>query len=406
MDKTRFIQYVPGSSRAPRPKAPRLHHKKSKAGCQQCRARRVKCDEIHPVCGSCDRHNVACVYEDVFKLITIPPPSHAGHNGNDSSKAGKTKNHDRGGSNSGSNTPDPDPGGKHLLELRLLHHYSIVTSQTLPTSPEPKLADIWKTYVPRLAFQHRALLDSIYSIAALQLSLTQPGNRELMAAHGQYMDQAIQKHREDIAQINNQMADAVWFTSSLLRVAAFASLQERPIEPYTPPMQWFRIAVRATHIFEVVYELVRHDPSSEALKVMKEGYFTLNQHLMFRDESKNEYSHLLDRSDNARYRDEPWDEDIQRTYESVVKYLGGLSSAIKSKRPAAEIGLQCIAFGSRIPERFIELVEDRQPRALVILAHLFSSMTGFEHIWYIGKLGQRELRGLRTVIPDDWNDML
>lgn len=227
-----------------------------------------------------------------------------------------------------------------------------------------------------------------------------------MTAYSQYMDQAIQRHREDIAQINNQIADAVWFTSSLLRVTAFASLQERPIEPYTPPMQWLRIAVRATHIFQVVYELVRHDPSSEALKVMEEGYFTLNQHSMFREESKDEYRHLLARSGNTRYKNEPWDEDIQKTYECVVSYLGGLRSAINAKRSAGEIGLQCIAFGSRVPERFIELVDHRQSRSLVILAHLFSMMTDLEHVWYIGKLGQRELRGLRTIIPDDWKDML
>lgn len=336
-------------------------------------------------------------------MVTIPQLSDASHNGMDSSKHPihvKKKSVDR----EDSNTPTPE--SKHLLELRLLHHYSIVTSQTLPTSSEPRLAEIWKTYVPRLAFQHRALLDSIYSIAALQLSLAEPGNRELMTAHGQYMNRAIQSHREDISHMNNEMADTVWFTSSLLRVIAFASLQERTVEPYTPPMQWLKIAVRAMHIFKTVYDIVRHDPSSEAMRVMAEGYFILNRHPMSHDDSRQDFSHLLDRTHSPRYKNEPWDEDIYNIYESVVKYLSCLKSAIQSKRPPEEIGLRCIAFGSRIPEGFIPLVEEQQPRALVILAHLFLMMTGFENIWFIGKLGQRELRGLRTIIPDDWKDML
>jgi hypothetical protein len=37
-----FVGWVPGSENAPRKTAPRLHHKKSRTGCQQCRARRVK----------------------------------------------------------------------------------------------------------------------------------------------------------------------------------------------------------------------------------------------------------------------------------------------------------------------------------------------------------------------------
>lgn len=39
---TMFVGWVPGSPNEPRKTAPRLHHKKSRTGCQQCRARRVK----------------------------------------------------------------------------------------------------------------------------------------------------------------------------------------------------------------------------------------------------------------------------------------------------------------------------------------------------------------------------
>lgn len=39
---TMFVGWVPGTQNEPRKTAPRLHHKKSRTGCQQCRARRVK----------------------------------------------------------------------------------------------------------------------------------------------------------------------------------------------------------------------------------------------------------------------------------------------------------------------------------------------------------------------------
>jgi hypothetical protein len=41
-----FVGWEPGVEEIPRKHAPRLHHKKSRAGCQQCRARRVKVRRI------------------------------------------------------------------------------------------------------------------------------------------------------------------------------------------------------------------------------------------------------------------------------------------------------------------------------------------------------------------------
>src|SRR5271154_5678303 len=41
---------------------PRLAHKKSRRGCQRCKARKVKCDELQPNCSACQRHGVPCTY--------------------------------------------------------------------------------------------------------------------------------------------------------------------------------------------------------------------------------------------------------------------------------------------------------------------------------------------------------
>ncbi|CZT46691.1 uncharacterized protein RSE6_07163 [Rhynchosporium secalis] len=52
----RFVGWTPGPEKEVLNTAPRLHQKKSRTGCQQYRARRVKCNKIHPMCGSCVRH--------------------------------------------------------------------------------------------------------------------------------------------------------------------------------------------------------------------------------------------------------------------------------------------------------------------------------------------------------------
>ncbi|KAL3420230.1 hypothetical protein PVAG01_08729 [Phlyctema vagabunda] len=41
---------------------PRRKHKKSRAGCQTCKRRHVKCDEFYPVCRTCSRLGLPCEY--------------------------------------------------------------------------------------------------------------------------------------------------------------------------------------------------------------------------------------------------------------------------------------------------------------------------------------------------------
>lgn len=41
---------------------PRKGHTKSRAGCPNCKRRKVKCDEVAPVCGPCNRLGLGCEY--------------------------------------------------------------------------------------------------------------------------------------------------------------------------------------------------------------------------------------------------------------------------------------------------------------------------------------------------------
>ena len=56
----------------------RKWHSKVRSGCNACKARRIKCDEVHPICAQCERAGKDCVYnapppkQDIFELVTGP----------------------------------------------------------------------------------------------------------------------------------------------------------------------------------------------------------------------------------------------------------------------------------------------------------------------------------------------
>jgi transcription factor-like protein/Zn(2)-Cys(6) binuclear cluster domain-containing protein len=120
----------------------RKAHEKNRHGCQQCKARRVKCDLQFPVCGNCERRSEPCSRDQVqiparpltsvVSPMTIPPVT-----------------------------------SLPFLELELMHHFSTVVYQTL--SEETVAQDLWQHEVPKEALQHAHLMHAILALSALHL---------------------------------------------------------------------------------------------------------------------------------------------------------------------------------------------------------------------------------------------
>ena len=54
-----------------------------------------------------------------------------------------------------------------------------------------------------------------------------------------------------------------------------------------------------------------------------------------------------------------------------------------------------------VQKQFIDLVDARQPRALVMLAPYFKLLGRFNMMWWISDTGQTEIRGIHSALSDD-----
>ncbi|KAI3585257.1 hypothetical protein IWW34DRAFT_897075 [Fusarium oxysporum f. sp. albedinis] len=61
--------------------------------------------------------------------------------------------------------------------------------------------------------------------------------------------------------IQNQTVDCVCLASGMLRIHGFAHLQARPLEPYTPPLNWLRISNSSRDLFLRALDLVQDKPN-------------------------------------------------------------------------------------------------------------------------------------------------
>lgn len=231
----------------------RKQHERSKAGCDSCKKRKVKCDEKVPICSACERREEHCVRgqsqstkvqerrhntatspstlsdnEDVkssrtpyflFEQTTAVPAEDLANEQQDF----PNRVHDRLVSNLAS--PLAIGTSINFLQLRLFHHFENVTSHTLVFG-----SDTWKKVLP-LALEHEHLMHAILMIAASHLSHLEPTNKQYKAAELEHLSSATEGIRTALSDIDYNTADAVFAGIVLLYNQAWTSCENTSSEP-------------------------------------------------------------------------------------------------------------------------------------------------------------------------------
>lgn len=383
-----------------------------------------QCDEVHPLCGSCQRHKVSCNYARLG-------PSRSSESSASTSRA-KTAN-----DATVSTKENPDAEKRRMLELKLLYLYMTNTGWTVsipssgPTSERSR--EIWVSEMPGLALKHDSLLYSIYCITAMHLSKMEPLNVEALEASNTYFGHAIRIHRHEVSQLNKANADAALLTASVIRLCALVLLQDREPIPYMPPTEWLLITKEAGFVFVEAYPYVKDDPLALSREILDnnkeltengavfagkrpwdletafgavvaskkpwevEGSFTVKD--------PNCLAHLLERTQDHE-RGEPWNADIEEVYKKVISFIGTTKSAVDAKKNSGDVLRLLILFPILTPKLYIDLVSEKQPRALVLLAHYFALLVAYREVWWVGDIGRREINGIQSALPVGWHQYM
>ena len=294
---------------------------------------------------------------------------------------------------------------RRLIELRLMHQYSTRTAGSLLASPNAEFEYVWSTSCPRLAFEHEAVLYALLALTALHIAKADPiwPYSDAIEAHRKYLDLALPSHSKDMTHLTRENADSACIAASLLRICAFAYLSERPRDPYTLPLQWLRMTNGSGMVFHATWDWIQTDgaPLTQQLLDREPQLNPFNESL-FLDSNRRGFEHLVERQNSM----EPWSSDIEHAYRVAVSFIGSILIAINVGEGRGLICRRIMAFPLLVHPGFITLVEEGQPRALVILAHYFAVLARFEDIWWIGEAGRREVLGIETVLPVEWQEAM
>ncbi|RDW92700.1 Zn(II)2Cys6 transcription factor [Aspergillus mulundensis] len=187
----------------------RRPHTKSRAGCQRCKEKHVKCDEVRPTCGACARYGVPCLPKPLKTLRRARSALPESHTSVAASPAPSLA------------TPR-ERSSLSLWEFQLLHHWIIHVTESFDVSPGFRRA--WADRGVQLAIEHDFFLHMILMLAALHLGLTK--SPSFTEAHRAFIlggcSQATARFRQEAENVSDSNCHVVHAFPYLMSIYALA----------------------------------------------------------------------------------------------------------------------------------------------------------------------------------------
>ncbi|KAG9230035.1 C6 zinc finger protein [Amylocarpus encephaloides] len=340
----------------PARKLSRKSHRKSRNGCQNCKRRKIKCDEQKPQCANCNRHSTLCRYPHVStpSLSTLPEPpqglpSHL----------------------------QPALSYRQPLNVRdmeLLHHYHISTSYTLAN--DSGLQACFRITVPQIGVSYPFVLHGILSLASLHLSRFKRDDvKAHYVAQSQYhYETALRAASSLMSNISEETCPALYL-STIFCCHITLGLGPRPGdflvfgEEGLP--EWLVMFRAMKTIVSSCYEPLRNSDLAPMFQIQ-------NLHVDQPEVNDRHLKSLHDMILSATPHDP--DQQLYLTAVSALARSFPTPSSTSVGRTTQSSPQLVFAWLYRLSDEFVLRLQQRNPISLVILAHfcvLFNSLSSF-----------------------------
>lgn len=300
-----------------------------------------------------------------------------------------------------------------IQDLELMHHYTAVTSLTLPRAQEE--LHVWQVQVPKLAFQYPFLVHQLLAVTSFHLAYLQPDQRAEHSLHAsQHQNRSIEGMRGHLAEITADNCHALFMASSLLLVGAFASfanLQQTStstgggplIEGQRPPTVEDMIDV---FMLDRGVASVLH--SSE--QVIQAGYFRDLFHFKPRERSNPFMAHVADELRALGALMNAADPTVDHVVRILVdleitKLIDAIEKAVVTT-DEAEMRVTTL-WPIIVSDDYITLLRQRNELALLVLVYYCSIMYRAEaDTWFVKGWAVSVAADVEKLISLKWRDAI
>ncbi|GKZ60826.1 hypothetical protein AnigIFM49718_007186 [Aspergillus niger] len=386
----------------------RRPHRKSRHGCLQCKRRRVKCDELRPSCSNCSKRLATCEYDSSSSLLWTneEPPSRtrstksspAGASQSDSAAATTANSLNILGRWGDAFAASQAVPNLNITDLELMMQWCNSTHKSVSRGEHTD--HIWRFRASEEAITHPFLLHGLLALSSLHIARTKHDTQQrpiYLSTAVAHQAQALALFRERLSDINSSNARAMFAFASVVVYYTFglphAPESSDPWANVDDLIQIFTLARGVQHILKQATSVIKSDEWSMIFKVedLNEDYLRDAQSSLERlHEVNNACGAQDDTHDTAAY-----ESALDRLAEMLAEARTGLSS----------VSISCRWAIRQLPE-FMELLRERKPLALVMLAYHCVVFHHLRDAWYMGDRGSRVARALWEVLDDEWRPLI
>lgn len=366
---------------------PRKAHTKSRYGCDNCRRRRVKCDEQGPPCTNCILRQLEnCTYSRVSPAsllanarrpslvpsLSLPVgvgagPSHVGADANNNSNSKRFVAHqllNNGSSSSSLNNPGlappSSPLDRHTVDqLELMHRFATDTYQSLCISESE--THTWQILVPRLALKHRYLMNGILALASLHVAALDPSTAPVYIDTGlEYHSLSLEPFRLSIDNLTPENCDAAFAQSIVTTAISLALPQLAATRENAPSMTENSIMV--FELLQGVKKILTIGQSWLNLELFSQGDFWKDTSAALDEDTDSALNQLAALNERTLVNG---DEVQYRIYRDVISHLRHCFMKFSCSSDPAPV----LAWLGAVDKGFVDKLRRRMPLSLLVLAY-------------------------------------
>ncbi|KAH8831965.1 hypothetical protein DL96DRAFT_1678237 [Flagelloscypha sp. PMI_526] len=358
----------------------RRYHHKSKAGCKNCRGRRVKCDETRPICNGCYRRKEACLWSNDGSLRPLALIL------NRQANATLVQN---------SQFDLPPLGEFRKIDLELIHHWTTNTLQTfIPNVPLTRHG--FQVRLPQLALEHDFLLHTIFALSSLHFHTCRSSEDYLRLAkmHCQRAILGLDKVGDSVPSELTFMANlliSIYWVASPSWIADYQS--------GAPDLfDWFPVArtfMRGLCPYggAVCNGIIANSQilPEDVTKTLEPPTLSLFPYIV--GNIHREEVCPFDAEDLT-------DPKVVSCYDHLIEKLSCMWNVFMNSN------LQNTAifmFPAGVRDEFLELFMQKRPRAVILVAHYCALLSQFGSVWWYGEDRARsDIQRILALLDSKW----
>ncbi|PGH14750.1 hypothetical protein AJ80_05794 [Polytolypa hystricis UAMH7299] len=357
-------------------------HKKSRQGCGNCKLRRVKCDENKPQCKKCMDFGVSCSYDPKSSTLELSTSGELSIDFSVKPLPQMVQSITFGMINPLVGLPTRPWVGRIDYQLgeqdmALLHKFQMRTSCTVGTELSSCL---YQTEIFKLACSHSFLMHIVLAMTLMHDRHISPSpDRKPSPAESYHCYQGTALFNSALSQpIQPSERDALWGAAALLGAIAFSWVEAR-----TPDEAW---PLKASSPADLDW-LKLTDGKREVYKITNPARLDSVFHTLFKptgdflpcDPRGTDLKNIPDEFIKLYELDHPSSgtQTANNPYHAAVCTLANLFN-LECNRSTI---LEFLSFVTHMCTDLKQLLEAKDPRALLLLAHWYAKLCNYQQWW-------------------------